>query len=289
MHLYRQAGFTLIELSIVIMIIGLMAAFGSKLASGLYVYERRKENAARLDAVQTALALFVAQNRRLPCPADGALLANNANHGIAAPVAPGACTVQQRGVVPWRTLGLPENALYDAYNRRISYRVYDNAATGLTRANGLDMSTCDPAATVTGGAIADCLTTVAPADFLRNKGLYVSSAAAAGNLLMDPTDLTNTPGGAAYVLISHGPNGVGAYQDSGAVTVGAVTPTDEAPNVNNVALVTNAPTGFAGIGYVDTRLNDGTGFDDPTHYDDIVRHPTILAVAAKAALAPRAP
>jgi len=284
---HHQAGFTLLELAIVLVIIGLVAVFGSQIAVGVAGVERRKDSAARLDTAETALSLFVSQNRRLPCPADGSLAAGAANYGREQRQGGGNCVVlaMQRGVVPWVTLGLPEPASLDGWGRRISYRVFDAAANGFTRDNGLDMTACDPAATDE-TPTADCSTALSPKGFMDTKGLRISDAAAAGTVIMEPNE-TNpwaTPGGAAYVLVSHGENGLAGYTPQGTLLAGA-PPANEAPNRNGIGITGNNPTGAAS-GFVDRPWDDSGGAGQ---FDDMVRRPGILAVATKAGLGPRAP
>lgn len=285
-----QGGFTLIELLVVLTVAGLLAVFGANITLGVLENSRRTETGKRLDAIEEALTLFTAQNRRLPCPADGTIIDGAANDGTAQPVGPGTCTAQTTGVVPWVTLGLPQSAAFDAWNRKFTYRVYDDATNGLTRLNGLDMSACDPAGTAPVAA-SNCAAATprnTPAQYVLNKGLIVLTGAA-GTVLNDPTN--STPGGAAYVLISHGANGRGAYLPRPTAAVAAsdilfvgtgVTSADEVPNLNGVALNADRPTGSNG--FVTRQLDETAA----TYFDDLVRRPTVLAVATAAKLGPRA-
>jgi hypothetical protein len=83
--------------------------------------------------------------------------------------------------------------------------------------------------------------------------------------------------GAAYVLISAGETGGGAYTSAGVVAPTTTTDgTEEQKNYANLAL---------GAYYVDDQIADGAG---ATHFDDVVLRPSVLTVASRAGLGPRA-
>jgi hypothetical protein len=82
--------------------------------------------------------------------------------------------------------------------------------------------------------------------------------------------------GAAYVVISHGETGGGAYLPSGQLFVGTSTDgTQEQVNYANKVMQ---------VYYVDDGVADNPG---ATHFDDIVSRPSVISVITKAALGPR--
>jgi hypothetical protein len=86
-----------------------------------------------------------------------------------------------------------------------------------------------------------------------------------------PTDV-----GAAYIVISHGETGGGAYLGSGQLaTSTSADGLEEAKNYANLVLQPY---------YVDDSISDAAG---ATHFDDMVSRPAVLAVITKAALGPR--
>lgn len=130
----KQAGFSLVEMAIVLVILGFV------LTALLLPLRAQREQAAQLQTLSTletakqALLGFAQANGRLPCPAI-------AGSGVAAPNASGPCT-QQVGFLPATTLGLqPVNAqgfAVDAWNNPIRYAVTQsdvNITTGVATLN----------------------------------------------------------------------------------------------------------------------------------------------------------
>ncbi|TBV83325.1 MAG: prepilin-type N-terminal cleavage/methylation domain-containing protein [Desulfobulbaceae bacterium] len=117
----RQGGFTLVEIAIVLVIIGLLLGgllipFGQKQET-----IRRSDTRAQLAEVEKALYGFAQARGRLPCPA------TPESEGAEARDEDGVCTVLH-GFVPAATLGLsgPVNAdglLLDAWKNPLRYSV----------------------------------------------------------------------------------------------------------------------------------------------------------------------
>jgi hypothetical protein len=95
---------------------------------------------------------------------------------------------------------------------------------------------------------------------------------------MDPNPVSSASTGAAYIVISHGENGSGAYSNQGVAqaAVGTESGTEEAKNAANLALQAYYVDDFASY------------LADSGHFDDFVLRPSILTVAVKAQLGPRA-
>lgn len=292
---HAAAGFTLVEIAVVIVVLSLLLAMIAGLATAMLGQQRREATRQRLSGVETAIALFVSQHRRLPCPADGRVAGTTSGAGGELRNGSGQCTVagaantQTHGVVPWQSLGLAEQDATDGWGNRLTYRV----APELVLDNAMDFTACDPGATVTGAAKVACGTPCPsgtwpagctnPRDVTKDKGLKVRNLAAATPLVMNPAADPST--GAAYVVISHGENGQGAYSNQGILQAGnppsgTIESSNNAADVAFTYLTSNATTAFVDDFPV---YVEGTG-----HFDDWLLRPSILTVATKAQLGPRA-
>lgn len=300
----RARGFTLVEIAIVIVVMGVLLTFLAGISASLIAQQRSQTTRSRLANIDTALTLFVSQYKRLPCPADGRIASATGGAEFASGT-PRTCTGnQQYGVVPWRALGLTSADIEDGWGGRFTYRV----GPELVVDSAMDFSSCDPAGTSAtvrvspntycipaGTGASDCsggnLGFCTPPDVaLRGtvgKGLVVKNVA--GAVVMDPRGPsgagTDASTGAAYVVISHGAEGGGAYSSEGTLlTSSTAAGTMEAMNFANLAytppVLSVAPTSFL----VDDVFNAiGT-----THFDDVVSRPNILTVATRAQVGPRA-
>ena len=115
-----QSGFTLLEMAIVLLIVGLLLGGLVMPLNTKVENERFAQTSRTIDEVHEALVGFALANGALPCPA------TPASNGLAA-TAGGACT-RQHGFVPAVTLGLrgSQNAdrlLLDAWGSPVRYSV----------------------------------------------------------------------------------------------------------------------------------------------------------------------
>lgn len=147
MNTHKQFGFSLIELTIVIIIAGLMFAAA---ASALQVFlnqSKQQSTDQNIASVRSALELHVQQHGRLPCPASmsaaqgtaefgreplNCATNNSLDIGTLAGIYPrrGLNTNADNpnspvwvGTVPTRTLNIPDQLMMDGYNRRLVYAV----------------------------------------------------------------------------------------------------------------------------------------------------------------------
>ncbi|WP_142849653.1 type II secretion system protein [Telmatospirillum sp. J64-1] len=264
-HRTRQSGFTLIELSIVLVILGIIITMGVEFAHSARDHRRFKTTETKLSTIEEALVLYAARHRRLPCPADATSGTGSAHSMLSGNDVTGCANDQRRGIVPWIDLGLPKDAAIDGWGNFITYRVHADAAMDGTGSctnisldtRGVDLQNCQPGSSELEARL--------------EIGLLILDGVG-GNPVMDPDELT----GAAYVLISHGSNGFGAYSATGSYRAFAANPNAaEQRNANNNPLGGNGNSDA----YIDGRL--GT-------FDDLVRHASIMQVAWRANLRPRA-
>lgn len=191
------AGFTLIEMAVVMVIMGFVLAGAASVLSGRASNEAKRLTETRLGVVNDALTAYYIANNRLPCPADGSLNASDANFGRAQPETSGVCNIAAvtgaEAVIPWRTLGLRETESLDGWSQRLRYVVSGNLTTaGSSLPGDLEMRDGD-----------------------------VSNPAS-----------TQLAADAAYAVISQGENGLGAWQGTGIQKPLAGIDTDEALNIN---------------------------------------------------------
>jgi prepilin-type N-terminal cleavage/methylation domain-containing protein len=110
------AGFSLVEMAIVLTIVALLLGGLLPTISGQIEQQRRNETRKQLAEIQQALLGFAIMNKRLPCPMPATI--NNptdVNYGLEA----ASCTANPtaEGYLPWKTLGVSET---DAWGIRRS-------------------------------------------------------------------------------------------------------------------------------------------------------------------------
>jgi len=249
--LRRARGFTLIEIAMVMVVIGLMLSGGLMAVGPVLTSTRVSATEQSFDKVETALRLYAIRYGCLPCPADGDIATGDANYGAAedgAGVVAGECATNAAcradaggdSVVPWITLGLTEADATDGWGNRITYYL---SPGNVHLENTVDASPCPTVGTETAYTNGIC----------RARGNYPPVSLqvndAAGSVLTNPNNQ------ALYVLISHGPNGFGARQAGTGTSLAAPTETAEDTNASGVApFVQNTPIDIPG-----------------TYFDDIVR------------------
>ncbi|MBK9161903.1 MAG: prepilin-type N-terminal cleavage/methylation domain-containing protein [Nitrosomonadales bacterium] len=228
-----DSGFTLIELAMVLMIVGLL--LGGLLVPLNAQMEQKgiSETQRSLEEVKGALIGFAMINGRLPCPAQATLATGAAGAGeetlasntcacassgsTVAQVGSTACTeTSVTGVLPWVTLGLNET---DGWGRRYTYRVAAHFADKFGASTF--GSGCTPSPTPTSSSFALCSPGVPD----------VFSAASGGT-----TVVADVPA----IIVSHGKNGYGAYLTDGSKLSGAAG--DEAENADNDSIFVSRST-----------------------------------------------
>lgn len=214
--MHRPRGFSLIEIAVVLVIVGIILAAILSGLNALTIGAREKATRTKQETIKTALATFLVRNNRLPCPAIITIATGGAGNGVEA-ATPGTCggtitsgaapNIAKTGTVPWASLGLAEEASLDGYGNRLTYQVMANA-TNLT------------ATTVSG--------------MLGSISIHSAGLGVAGNQINNCTTGTYNPCGAVVVIVSHGTNGFGAYTTNGQQIAFAptVTGNDERENAN---------------------------------------------------------
>lgn len=167
-----QRGFSLAEIAVVLLIMGLALGAGLTLLNARMEQAKVDTTIARTDTIRTALVAYVTQNYRLPCPA-GPLLAFGATEysleqvsgtpgsqicritsaggtptGIKIDVPGITSDMGSRGTVPCLSLGLPAETCVDGWGTRFTYyvqnstvRLTNNTVSGMTGSMTIHQST----------------------------------------------------------------------------------------------------------------------------------------------------
>lgn len=140
--LKRQSAFSLMEMSVVLIVLSVV--LGGVLP---YITEGLKQadgsdTIDRMEAIERALLVFRAANDRIPCPADMTASVNSAGFGTEA-ATPGTCTGANfssagvvGGMVPTKSLGLPDEYAFDGWGQRIAYHVHTAFTADATSGDG---------------------------------------------------------------------------------------------------------------------------------------------------------
>jgi prepilin-type N-terminal cleavage/methylation domain-containing protein len=278
----QSLGFSLAEMSVVLMIIGVIASSAISVAISNDYNAKSSQTEEKLKQIDAALAGYLAINHRLPCPADGTLAITDANFGVEATngAAIPICNKNFKdgadkiwgGVVPVATLQLPNDFMFDGWGNRIDYIVDFRFTIGDTSASCTAVSS-----------------SVCFRDILDNSPA----------ITVQDANLNTRTDFAVYVLLSHGANGHGAFPKPGSATTAringfpagspyrdATASANEFTNakVDNTGTTTAYSTIFVMQDFVrnDNKTAAATArtyFDDQLHYR--TKQQIVIAAGAK--------
>lgn len=183
-----RRGFTLIEMAIVLMIIGLLLG-GILVPLNAQMNQRNNSDTQKsLSEIRDALIGYVMANGYLPCPANPTDVTGvTSTAGIARTTCTGTSAT---GVLPWATLGISET---DAWGNRFTYRVTPDYADAIASAT---YGGCTPSPTPTQASFGLCS--------VGNLNVWSSAS-----------KTTSVATNVVAIVISHGQNGAGAYTPQG--------------------------------------------------------------------------
>lgn len=242
----NNSGFTLIELSVVILVLGTIIALVATGYQSYQVKHLQEQSQSRVDEAAAKLYEYRKIHGFYPCPASLTAARNTADYG--APVAnctggaPGTCGADgictqvstradmaagnvEIGALPFRELNMPESDAYDAYGSKLTYaitRSMTNAATIKENAGGISVVAKNPA----------------------------------GN----DVDVFTPPGSGAFLILSAGKNKLGAYGIGGAVGSPCVGGQGDMDNCDYIAGV--APAVFRANNFSESSIA-------ADHFDDL--------------------
>ena len=261
---------------VVVLVLLAVALLAARVVSRLGDSADDKNNTiASLQRAQTALDQYVAAggaNARLPCPADP-----TADTGVEVVASAKTCSFDT-GTLPWATIGLRRDDAYDAWGRKLSYRVYTDSGNkgSLVQPGGPSLVNCYPDTAAGGGTdgngLCNTTHTTSTFDVLKKKGGldltdFGTDHKASNN---DPT---------AYVVISHGPTGLGGYSASG---VQVLTQSHFGPSGDE-----NDNTKAGGPFHIEAWSDPDTSASSNAHFDDLLVYRTVADLAQKAGLQAR--
>ncbi|MBI2707021.1 MAG: type II secretion system protein [Proteobacteria bacterium] len=120
-----EAGFSLLELALVLVILGIIGGMGLPLLKARISHTAIVKTRENQEHVLQAIAAFVEKNRRFPCPASPQNVGEN--YGVE-PRERRCSGSKAEGIVPFRTLGISENFAKDGFKRWMTYVVDSNLA-----------------------------------------------------------------------------------------------------------------------------------------------------------------
>ncbi|WP_039455253.1 PA14 domain-containing protein [Candidatus Jidaibacter acanthamoebae] len=184
----EQRGFTLMMVSVGIVLISLFAAASVGFRASQSNVDRKQITINKMNAINDALTRFAAMNGRLPCPASPTATPSSSIYGTEsrtadtyficnAPNIVESSTMMRLflGAIPTRTLGLPDEYMIDGWGNKLEYSPSPYLYKSYNEDNLVNY-------------------------IIRDAAIVVNNAS--GTAIGD---------NAAYVIISRGANGYGAY------------------------------------------------------------------------------
>lgn len=117
----NNKGFTLLELSIVLLIMGFLTTTSITMTKGFINYQKHKDTKERIQTINFAINSYILENKKLPCPTSISKNYKNEN-------ATEDCSLSEKngfliGAIPADTLNIKKDMLADAWGDKLVYIV----------------------------------------------------------------------------------------------------------------------------------------------------------------------
>lgn len=230
----RRGGFTLLELTLVLLALAMVAGLFLNASLSTRTEEKRDITLKRMQGIEAALLRYRRLNHRIPCPADITLTTASASYGHedrtgnCDPGVAGGANYTVIGGVPSKTIGLQDEYMYDGWGRKFSFAVFHEFTKDCAFATS----------------------TIVPAGYA---GIVVNDINGDARIL-----------DGVYLILSHGSNGHGGYLRSGTRYNAYSTNVSEHENCdcNSSAADTGADHIFIEADYTETSGAPTNRFDD---------------------------
>jgi len=241
----RLAGFSLVEMAIVILIAGIMMGAGLSLLAVKQAAAQADVTQKHQETIKQALINYLGKNRRLPCPADPTVtpITGAELRPTTPPTTLPPCT-QYSGIVPYQELGLDRATVLDGWENFITYVV----SPPIVPSTSIQPAT--PAPLLTTAWLYTYSATLTPTNTYTNTSTpanpgplssssnyaFWPSSSTGGITVMGDNGITianpaiANPTGAAVALISYGKNGYGAFNVKGGTNDNSKAGADEKTN-----------------------------------------------------------
>lgn len=269
-----SSGFSLIELSVVILILSIVASAALNVIGKKTQAEKSSVTYTRLEKIGKALKVFAQENNRLPCPMGTGMTLISDNFGEESAddlESPTDCNnvlesgENVMGFVPVLTLGLPPEYMYDEWGRLITYIMSKNLLSNmdnLSNIPNIDIKNIDSddeevtqmwryaKPTEVSTSVTDC----------RNPSVIITPTST-GDLI---------PVCAAFTLISHGSNGHGSRSFAGTELISTIAGHFE--EFNTPVEIADIGEVWANIYNMPQNISTSTDndFDESLYFDDII-------------------
>jgi type II secretory pathway pseudopilin PulG len=218
-----RAGFSILELAIVLTVIALIVSSSLAVAASRIGAAKVESTIDKGADLMDMIDAYVTQYKRLPCPANPHAKPSDDDFGIGSDDLAGNCTAANIiisgnaaiGAVPTATLRLSPSSGTDGWNRRFTYAVDQRLSSSVNYFGVAANPTAIPP--------------VACFAAINNGSLVINNAAPSGALISNQ---------AAFVLISHGSNGHGAWSAKAKTASDVLIPrlqADETPSDHELA------------------------------------------------------